>query len=180
VKITRRWLRSAQGQLALLGGAYLGAVALAVVALGLRSAFFERNVGEAYRPAPEPLMTLLKATAAGKATPEQLRSLEEAKANLVYDAWMSEADLDPQGRLARRLLSWHGRLMLERVRRTLALGTAAQRARALDLLGWAGEAELRPEVVRLCRYELRRARRRGEEDLAGRAADLLARLKANE
>jgi hypothetical protein len=179
VKITRLWLRSVPGQLALLGGAYLGAVVLAVVALCLRGVFFERFIGETYRAAPEDLTAALRAAAAGEATPEQLRRLEEDP-NLLYDVWMANADLDPQGRLARRLLARHGRLTLERVRRTLALGTAAQRGRALDLLALADEAELRPEVVQLCRYELRRARRRGEEGLAGRAVGLLARAEAKD
>jgi hypothetical protein len=179
VKITRLWLRSVRGQLTLLGGAYLGAVALAVTALCLRSAVFERLVGETYRATPPRLAAVLRAVAAGEAGDEQLQALEGEEPDLLYEAWMADAGLDPRGRLARRLLSLHGPPMLERARRTLGVGTPAQRGRALELLAWAGQAELRPEVVRLARYALERARRRGEDDLARRATELLARAKAD-
>jgi hypothetical protein len=173
MKISRLWLRSARGQLTLLGIAYLGAVVLAVVALCLRSVLFERLVGESYRKPPDRLAVLLRTVAAEDATPEQLQQLKEEDPGLLYEAWLGDAGLDPQGRLARRLLSLHGEGMLERVRRTLALGTVAQRTRAVDLLAFAQRDELRPEVVRLCHHELRRAQRRGEDDLAGRLRRVL-------
>jgi hypothetical protein len=156
-----------------MGAAFLGAVVLAVVALCLRSVLFERALGETYRTPSEALAALLRAVAAGTATPEQLRQLEEEKAELLYEAWMGDPALDPQGRLARQLLARRGAAMMERARRTLALGTVGQRERAVELLGFVPEGDLRSEAVDLCRRELRLATRRGEHELAARARRVL-------
>jgi hypothetical protein len=178
MKINPLWLRSVRGQLTLLGLAYAGAVALAIAALCTRSIFFERFIGESYKTASEELAVLLQAAAEGNADQHQLARLKDANPDVLYEAWMGDDRLDRDGKLARYLFSVHGEVILDRARRTLALGTVAQRLRALDLLGWVELVELRPEAARLCRFALERARRRDEAELADRAGRLLTRLGA--
>jgi hypothetical protein len=176
MKISRQGLRSLQGQLTLLALAYVGALLLALVALCCRSLFFERFLGETFRAASEDLAPLLQAAADGTARGPELLKLKNADGDVLYEAWMHDEQLDRQGRLARYLFSVQGDLILERARRTLAVGTREQKARALDLLGWTDSPELRREADRLGRRALERALRRGEDELGGRARDLLQKL----
>src|SRR5262249_4883836 len=113
----------------------------------------------------------------GKATPEQLQQLAKENADLLYDVWQSDANLDPHGRLASRLLADHGPSIMTRLRRSLVVGNAAQKQRALQLLK-SIEPNVGPEALTLLRYTLRRAAQRGERDLERLAADLLAKWES--
>jgi hypothetical protein len=179
MRLNRLWLRSVPGQLTLLGVTYVGAVVLAVAALCLRSLLFEPYIRETYQTA-ERLGPLVRAVARGDATREQLQQLDRENAGLLYDAWLSDAELDPQGRLARRLFADHGPSIMERLRRTLVVGNAAQRARALQMLGFLAEPSLRPEALELVRYARQKAERRGETELERQAAALLARWERDQ
>jgi hypothetical protein len=178
MKLSRVYLRSIRGQLTLLGVTYLGAVALAVVALCLRNWFFESTVREKYAPVPQSLQSLARDVAEGKGGKEQLEKLSLPEVDLLYGYWIDQPELDAEGRLIQCLLSSHGPLILSRVRRTLVCGNPQQRARAADILSLPPEA-LRPEAIRLLQFARVRAQRRGEQTLARQASAVLDQLESN-
>ncbi len=199
MKLNRRFLRSAPGQLSLLGGVYLGAAVLAIAALAVRSLFFEPLVREKYAPIPEKLQEKVRERGAGKietrALTDAIEKLAQEEADsppgqrarpvsaadraaelagLIYGNWIDDTGLDPDNRLARSLTATYAGAIRERVRRTLVLGDPPQRRRAVQLLSLL-DAE--PAVLELCRFALYRARRRGETTLAEEAQAVLDRLE---
>jgi hypothetical protein len=173
IKLSRSYIRSVHGQLTLLGGTFLGAVALAVAALCVRGAFFERYVREKYPPAEG-----LEGGLTAEQAEAQVRRVDEKPATLdrVYGAWIEDPGLDPEGRLARGLLAARGSEVLGRLRRTLTVGSPAQRGRALAWLALVTEEEQFPEALELGRFARQRALRRGEHDLLRQADAVLERL----
>jgi hypothetical protein len=180
-RLTRAYLRSVHGQLALLGATFVAAAVLAVTAILLRDWFFERYVKEKYPSVGDLTRELAEGAAAGRLDAEddsKLATMAAGSQGLdeLYGLWIEEGDLDPAGRLARRLLELNGAGMLSRVRRTLAAGDPRQRARALDLLTLVSADGNRPEALELARYARRRASDRKETDLVRRADAVLEQL----
>jgi len=189
----RAFLRSVPGQLSLFGITFLGAVVLAVVGLFFRDSFFERHSHEHYKPLSSATEKVAKELLRNDLTAEQekkaleqlgeMPSEREQQLDELYGTWIEDRlqepgqRLDPNNRLARRLMRLCGSEMLQRVGRTLVVGNAAQRSRALQMLELADSEALRPGSIELARYARTRAERRGDVDLAHQAADLLRRFE---
>jgi hypothetical protein len=173
MRITRTLLRSAPGQLGLLGVLYAGAVVLGVAAWCLRPVLFEPYIRERFPPLSEAQAALARELAGGAA------NVSASDVSGLYGAWIDDPALDPHGRLAAALLAGHGGQVLESVRRTVVVGDAAQRARAVALLGSIRADDLKPRAAALCRFAQVKAERRGETELAAQAAAALARLEAD-
>jgi hypothetical protein len=170
----RDFLRSIRGQLGLLGLAYAGAVALAVVALCLRAWFFESYARERYPEASASLRAMIERAARGAPDRGTAEPLSPQEFDAVYGAWIGDPALDPEGHAARRLLWSNREPLLRRLRITAAAGNLSQRSRALDLLRSA-EGSLPDEARALCRFLAERARRRGESVLVETAESVLSR-----
>ncbi|MBI4606381.1 MAG: hypothetical protein HY721_30820 [Planctomycetes bacterium] len=181
MRLSRDGIRSPRGQLALLAGAYAGALVLAVVALALRSAFFESFVREKHPPLPEGLKGKVERLRAGEG-PGQVTPEEAAD---LYGAWIDDPALDPEGRVPRALLSggpsgMSASALSAAVRRTLAAGSAAQRLRALGFLAGAAHPALRDEALRLARSLTEHARRRGEREIVVRGEAVLREIQGSQ
>ena len=194
MKLPRQFLRSIEGQLALLAMIYLGAALLALAALALRTVLFEPYIREKYLPPPTDLKTVLAELAQGSVPMEEFEKTVERLARLqaksenalpaareqllqaAYGAWMDDAELDPQGRLAKCFFSVKGRLTIERIRLTLVAGDERQRGRVVVLLRWAVGSEVQSEAGQLCEFARRRAERRHESALVQQANETLAVL----
>ena len=145
MRINRLYLRSVRGQLSLLGAAYGGAVLLAVVAVCVRSIFFEHFFFEHFEPPSPRLQQLAGDLAAGRAGPAQVAVEKAEDRQVLYGAWLSQP---AQELMARSLLAADGRRILERIRRTLVTGDLPQRTRAVELLGLVTADDLKPEARR--------------------------------
>jgi hypothetical protein len=169
-------LRSARGQMVLFGLTFLGAVALAVVALCLRDVFFEPFVREKYPALGEGDRARAGELAAENVEPGRLKELlGEVNREAVYGAWVEEPDLDPARRLARRLAAAQPDWLLDRLTRTLVAGNPRQRARATQWLALLPEGR-RDEARALARFARTRAERRHEAELAEEADAVLHTL----
>jgi hypothetical protein len=205
----RRFLRSVQGQLTLLGVTFVGAVGLAILTIALRPVLFESYIREKYPAADVSVIQLARAIIAGQAGDrevlaliddfaEQLASQEQAKgagplkgskkeriernrpkataevASTLYGYWMQHGEDDPGDALLRSLLRTARPETLYCLKRTLAVGDAEQRSRAVHAASVA--AAIDPGEVRgLLEYARDRAARRGEASLAEQAQEVLDR-----
>jgi hypothetical protein len=170
MKLSPSYLRSVQGQMSLFGVVFVGGVVLAVAAVCLRDRLFAPFVREKYPPLDDEL-----AARAREEAPADLDRLGPGELEQLYGAWIEIPDLDADGRLARRLAEAQGRWLLPRLRRTLVVGNAAQRGRALDWLLLV-PLERSAEAVELARAARARAARRKEEELLHRADVVLEKL----
>lgn len=170
-------MRTARGQLKLLGITFLGAIGLAILALCLRGVFFERFVREKYPPLADADRERCGELAAEHVAPRRLEELvrDLRGRDAVYGAWVQEPELDPANRMARRLAEAQSDWLLDRLKRTLVAGSPAQRARATQWLSLFPEA-CRDRVRELARFARARAGRRHETDLAQEADAVLAAL----
>lgn len=167
----RNWayfMRTLRGQFCLIGALYLGALVLAVVAICLRTVFFEGFVREKYAEATERSTDLLKEVA------DRGRCQELSKKELenLYGAILRENQPDERRPIVRTLFDTQGEFLLERIRRTLAAGNPEQRRTALTLLEEC-PLDLRDKARTLCDYAQIRARHRGEPEQAAHAAIVL-------
>ncbi|MBY0231612.1 MAG: hypothetical protein K2W96_20190 [Gemmataceae bacterium] len=190
-----RWLRSVPGQLSLLGFAFAGSAALALLPWLLRERVFVHYAREAYPKHEDTYAeTALKTLTRGGATAEEIDNVlveirrrddtegKERFQNLerMYGRWMLDPDVREGGRLARRLTGsgrrWLREWTIQRLRTTLAAGNVDQRSGAVAWIAAALEAEELPdreELRRLLEQARDRARRRGEDTLADQAAAAL-------
>jgi hypothetical protein len=175
----RDFVRSIQGQLALLGLTFVGAVGLAVVALIFRSSFFEYHVHERYPEASARILAMIEgaARASGALEAESLEPLGTEEREAAYGAWISDPAADPMGRAAVRVLWTNPDALIRRLRITFVAGNLAQRRRALELLSYA-TPEARDGAIALGRFVAERARRRGEWDLVEQANHVLERFSS--
>lgn len=183
----KRWLsatflRSVHGQLLLLAGTYAGAVVLAVVAVGLRSVFFDRYVRETFPQPSERVLSLMKqvATSEGRLAGRDstsIRELSGPELEQAYGAWIRDPALDPRGRTASLLLWAHPEFMIKRIRLTCVAGSPAQQARALELLAHDHDRSTHSEAQFLCQFLKARAHRRGEVGLFKQADEALRQLR---
>lgn len=183
----KRWLsapflRSVQGQLVLLAGTYTGAVVLAILAVGLRSVFFDRYVRETF-PAPSERVLALMNRVAHSNGPltdrdsEAIRELSGPELEAAYGAWLNTKALDPRGRVTMLLLWPHSAFMIKRIRITCIAGSLAQQARALELLARDPDRSTKDEALSLCQFLRERAHRRGEGGLRKQADEALHQLR---
>jgi hypothetical protein len=183
---SRAFLRSAAGQLGVLGGTFAGAVALAVAALLLRDRLFEPYVREKYPPLEGRVLAAARDLAGSDLSEKERKKREsevrETTAGLdaVYGGLIQSRDLDREGRLARWLVRSGPEDFLGRLRRTLTVGNEEQRAAALRLLELFAPTQNKAEAAELARRARERARRRGEAAVVEAADAALARLDAGE
>jgi hypothetical protein len=190
--LTRAYLRSVRGQLALLGLTFAGALGLAAAALCLRDRLFERWARESYPPldgnVKDAALELAGMGWDGWRGITYLKDkLDEAPsgAEAVYGALIEDSELDPDGWLTGAIFFLRADYLLERMKRTLVAGDAAQRAGVLRVLGQA-YGKLQPSLasrkvtfeqsLELVRFARRRAARRGEEALVRQADTVLEQL----
>lgn len=185
------WLRSARGQLTLLGATFAAAVVLAVAIVGLRGAVFERYARETYPPAgawaeeaarelSAPETSPQRLDAIGAAAAERARLARETRKTApdleeLYGLWLLNPAADPDDllpvRLTRRVPEW----VVDRLRRTLAAGNPDQRGRALRWLRAVADLEETADRVRaLADQARRRAAARGEDSIRLQAEAVLA------
>jgi len=194
MRLSREFLRSIEGQLALLGIIFVGATVLAVAALALRNLLFEPYIRDRYPSPPAELAARLTELAEDRAAVEKIENELERLARLrarseiqllaaredifhaAYGFWIERPELDPQGRVAKCFFSAHGQFTIERIRLTLAAGNEEQRGRAVVLLRWAVESDSQAEAIQLCRFARQRAERRYESALVQQADRTLAVL----
>jgi hypothetical protein len=171
-------LRTVHGEVLLFGATFLGAIVLALVAIGLRERFFEVYVREKYPPLTDHDREWARSLAAGDPDPERSKGLlgrladGEARER-IYGGWIENPDLDPEQRLGRRIGSEQGNWLLERLRRTLVAGNPGQRGRAL---AWLSLLPERPETLELVCFARTRALHRQEWDLLQQADAVLDQL----
>jgi hypothetical protein len=198
MKFARIPIRSVQGQLGLLALTYAGGVMLAVLALCLRDIFFEKYIREKYPPLGEASGALVTRLAAGRGSVEDLDKLAEEQAkqragefpvervypqvqnelmDAVYGAWIEDPERDPDGNLARRLLSAKAEFIIARIRRTLAAGSPGQRLRAVEWLALGPPKDHETEWLDLALWARARSQRRGETELANRAGAVVHQLE---
>jgi hypothetical protein len=179
---SRGYLRSVQGQLAVLGATFAGAVVLAGAAVLLRDRLFEPFAREKYPPLegrPREVAQELAGRAIEQKQKEKLqKELQETPraVEALYGELIAGGDLDGERRLARWLMGAHRKYLLGRLRRTLVVGDAEQRAGALRLLEVLAGGERDGEVAELVGRAREQARRRGEAALVEQADGLLRRL----
>lgn len=182
MRLNRVWLRSIEGQLGLFAATFAGAVVLAVAAIALRGRLFEPYFHEKY-PALTERQGERARELAGEKIPrgrrlELVESLTESPTafEATYGAAIRDADIDPQGRLMAALMEELPDRVLARLRKTLLVGNADQRRRALGYLGRIVPQNRRNEAAELVRAARTRAARRGESELVEEADAALARL----
>jgi hypothetical protein len=189
IRTWRTWLRSVEGQCALLAGTFAGAVILAIVPLILRERLFERYAYEKYPPLEgwaEKAVGVLTSPLRRRADLERLgeemqERIDKADPRQRYDvleriygAWIADPSLDPDGLLPRRLTRMQPDWVFARLRQTLAAGRPDQRARAVEWLRLiVTDPRLSEQSLALLRYARRRAENRGEEDLRRQAVAVL-------
>jgi hypothetical protein len=179
---SRAYLRSVQGQLAVLGITFAGGVALAGAALLLRDRLFEPYAREKYPPLEGRAQEVAKELAGGPIDPKQREKLEKELQEMpkamdaVYGELITGSGLDGEQRLARWLIRANRKDLLGRLRRTLVVGSPAQRAEALRFLGLLAGGQANGDVIELASRAREQARRRGEAALVEQADGLLRRL----
>jgi hypothetical protein len=172
--------RSVAVQLGLLGVTFVGALGLAVVALCLRSLFFEKYVREIHAPPAEnaeALVSRLEHPGPAEDRPRglsvEVRLAADRRAAADWDAlyglWMSPIPGSPAEARVVKLLWSRPEATLARIRATSVVGNPDQRARALVLLSSVPASPVRKDAAGLCRFVRERARRRGEWSLFTRA-----------
>jgi hypothetical protein len=177
----KHWLeqmRTVRGEVLLFGATFLGAVVLALVAIGLRERFFEVYVREKYPPLTDRDRERARSLAASDLDPQRARELlgllESGEVReRIYGGWIENPDLDPDEWLGRRIGSDQGDWLVERIRRTLVAGNPEQRGRAV---AWLRLLPHRPETLELVRFARTRALHRQEWDLLQQADAVLAQL----
>ena len=142
----RSFLRTVNGQLALIGAAFLGAVVLAAV-MAFSLGFFEGYVREKY-PKPE----------GGDEVADH------------YHTWMLDRDVSEQ--FPSSVVGADPEYFRGRVERTLAAGSREQKLRAVLFARLSGDGECVPVL----RWGGRRARAVGDEELARRLDEAVAAL----
>lgn len=165
--MSRAYLKTPAGQLALLGGTFAAALVLAC-AIATQRGFFERYVRETYAPPAERVRAIGRALEGADAN-RRLAELGPADREALYEAWMQDDEGWPAVAPA-RLVGADPDLFLARARRTLVCGSGAQRRRAARFLIESGHAAAREAVAEA----LGRARRQHDGELAEALQQTLA------
>jgi hypothetical protein len=174
---SQRWLafaRTTRGQAWIIAATYVGACALAIVMVSLRSTWFNGTVVEKFpdaerTPAVDGWRQLARDVGAGRQPPESLSPLSDTALISVYGVLLDESESDPDGRLLSAFRDQRPQSLLARLRRTLAAGNRSQRLRALEILETMPTLRFVSEGLELSGYTRERARHRGERHIAAAA-----------
>ncbi len=174
------WLafcRTPRGQLSVIGAIYLGALIISGVVLALRPRLNE-TVRERFPAKLDELdvAALHQETldiAEGRAAPKTLGQRNTQELHIIYGSMLNDDSIGMKNPLSRALWAEYGPEMITRVRKTLAVGSLAQRLRALEFLGIMSEPNLVDEAIELCQFAAQRSRRCGESEIVARAESLV-------
>jgi hypothetical protein len=188
-------MRSAPGQIALLGIVFFCASVLGIVIICLRAPVFERYSRETYLPLEGYAGEASRILAGPKSTGEQVAEVgkqlteriqvaaidpRQAKARFndlekIYGAWIQDDSLDASGYLVMRLTNLQTDWIFRRLRMTLAAGSPAQQARALVWLRFVAREKSNIERIEpLAEYARRKAERCGDREILELAEAVLA------
>lgn len=191
----KKRLRSAPGQLSSLGVLFLGAIALGIVVVCLRSSVFERYSRETYSSLDDRTRPLAQILAVREIREDQLaevgNQLAERSQNVtlnsqqnnaqptdlerLYGAWMQDEIADPDGLFPRRLTRLQRDWVFDRLKVTCVAGSPAQQARALVWLRLVSEDRGNFDRAReLAEYVRRKAERCGFAEIQHQAEAILA------
>lgn len=171
-KLLRRRLKTAEGQLLLLALTFLAALVTAVGALCLRSVLFEPYIRHRVAELSPTLREQGRHVATGQAPAESLKELKTAQLAGLYGGLINGIVEDPEDRLADSLFKFHSSDLMDRLTITAAVGSHAQRLKAVELLRISGK-DNRSKAAALCLYLSERARRTGDEKIRERAESVL-------
>jgi hypothetical protein len=192
---TLQRLRTAPGQLSLLGMVFFCAFILGIVIICLRVPVFERYSRETYLPLDGYAEEASRILADPNSTDEQVAEVDgrlseriNAAANnpqkrksqfddleRIFGAWIIDDSFDARGYLVRRLTKLKTDWVFGRLRITLVAGSSSQQARALVWLrSVAGEKSNKERIEVLANYARRKAERRGDRDIFELANAVLA------
>ena len=159
-------MRTPRGQLTMLLASYVVAAAVGAGVLVCRPWFQQwiRYKPRSFAVDAQKLETLVGAddTRAGEA----LAGLSESEFSGLYGRWLNDSQIDPAGRLGQRLLTARPELILRLVRDTVVAGNRVQILRAAPLLAKFGDGPAREEAIRVLRFAVQRAERRGDAETA--------------
>jgi hypothetical protein len=186
----RLYLRSVPGQLLLFAGTFLGAAVVACVPYFFRESLFEKGLREQYADLEGYAAEAIGVLSSPHADEEErekvydeLRKRDKKVTDTtkrwknleaIYGAWARDDVPGDDAVLARRLIDFEPKWVLQRLRQTLAAGDADQRGRAVEFLkAVAREKGMEDEVRQLARAAEQKARRHGEEKVARLAKGIL-------
>lgn len=173
----RLFIRSARGQLAMLGVVFAGALVLAVTALFLKEIFFRGYIRHRTVPLTEFLKHVAAGVADGSRNESEIEDMDEVSVRALYGALIDATVNDPEKRLTAALLKFHQRRVLGRLRITVAAGSREQRFRAIQLLV-DRNFEDDEIVLELCRAAGMQARRQGDTKLRELAESVVASIES--
>jgi hypothetical protein len=184
---SQRWLafaRTTRGQAWIIAATYVGACALAIVMVSLRSTWFDATVLEKFpdarrMPEVDGWRRLARDVGAGRQPPDSLAPLSELAQISVYGVLLDEPESDPAERLLSAFRDERPELLLARLRQTLAAGNRSQRLRALKFLETMPALKFVSEGRALSGYALVRARRLGEPEVAAVAERVLRHFESH-
>ena len=178
-KKLRKYLSSARGQLTLLGGVNAGAIVVAIVALTLRTVFFQTYIREKFPELSKPLRLAAQEVANGKNPDSLFDGIAENELQSVYGSWINREIKDERQLVAQGLVEHHSDLLIIRIRTTLIVGSRQQQIRALELLRLLSPADQTASTRKWVRLVQERARRQNDQQVMEAATGTLRELSKN-
>jgi hypothetical protein len=179
VKQTRRWLKTARGQLLLFAAVYCGAIVMAVGSLILKPVLFEPYIRHRLPPMSDELKAKVEAIASGAAPADQLEELSSDSLTATYGGLINNEFSDPEGHVISGLVRFRSEEVLDRLRTTVATGTVDQKQQAIRLVEASRSAD-RSQAIRLTRALLDRALRTGDREIRQAAESALRTLTSDD
>ncbi len=164
MKQSRRWLKTARGQLLLFAAVYCGAIVMAVGSLILKPVLFEPYIQHRLPTMSDELTAKVEAIASGTASADQLKGLSSNSLTAAYGGLINNEFSDPEGRVISGLVRFRSEEVLGRLQTTVATGTIDQRQQAIRLLKASRSAD-RSQAIRLTRSLFDRALRMGDQEI---------------
>ena len=179
MKQSRRWLKTARGQLLLFAAVYGGAIVMAVGSLILKPVLFEPYIRHRLPTMSDELKAKVEAIASGTASADQLEGLSSNSLTAAYGGLINNEFSDPEGRVISGLVRFRSEEVLGRLQTTVATGTVDQRQQAIRLLKASRSAD-RSQAIRLTRSLFDRALRTGDQEIRQAAESALRTLTSDD
>ena len=160
----RRRMRTIEGQFGMMGGAILGAVAMAIAALCLRTILFDPYIRQR-NPEPTPaFVKTMQEIADGARSAESIDEFSSEQVAVAYGILIDHRIQDSKKVVTRRITHFQSPVVVDRLKITAATGSDVQRLAAISVIA-EFSAPVPPDAVTILNYIRERGRRTKNNEL---------------
>lgn len=172
----RQRMRTMRGQLIMIGGAIVGGLFLAIVALAVRPWLFEPYIRQRFPELTAAQKATIERIESGEMQPSDFESLSVTAATRIYGSLINGELEDLQKTASRGLIEFHSEVVISNLKITVASGSHEQIGNALEIVS---ELEGRqPEELRTTlEFIQRRSARTGAQKILAQASNLISQLQ---